>query len=155
VSVFTAIFYYNYKSIAPLFESLTTLHGSLQLIPSLLFPPSNSHTTKYNTDFHFAFLLFLFRTRFFTRTTRRRKRERKVANNMNNLLNDYNHSNIPHFGMGEWRNEWREEMEEKYQSARCEWDVHGDFVPTKKKEKRVEPKHKSVLQNQLLLLAGT
>lgn len=24
---------------------------------------------------------------------------REVANNMNNLLNDYNHSNIPHFGM--------------------------------------------------------
>lgn len=96
------------------------------------------HYSRYRTEDSTAtnITLIFIRSFYFVHVFLREQQEseRKVANNMNNLSNDYNHPNIPHFvELG------------KYQSARCGWDVHEDFTPKK-------GEHKSVLQNQLLLL---
>ena len=79
-----------------LFESemLTTHHGSLQLIPF--------YRNKHYTDFFplsLSLSSFFFITNTFISFAYNRKTKKK-ANNMNNLLNDYNHQNIPHFQLG-------------------------------------------------------
>jgi hypothetical protein len=67
---------------------------------------------------------------------------------MNNLLNDYNHWYIPHFSMKQRRGsvrKWKKNINRQD-------EMYMEIFMLEKKGEQSEEKHKSVLQNQLLLL---